>query len=81
MPGPSRAEFLRRFEVEWGCHHIAEEAPPQAFRLFFDVDGLEMGRLLAAPAPLRGLAGAPLVVTGTAEPRRRGTTSSRPRGQ
>ncbi|CAE8613308.1 unnamed protein product [Polarella glacialis] len=68
VPARARAEFFERFQSEWGRHHISELCRPQAFKLFFDVDGLCLEQLLAALPALRQLAGGRLVVTGTSEP-------------
>lgn len=68
VPQALRAEFLERFGSEWGRHHISEIGRQQAFRLFFDVDGLALDRLLPALPALRSLVGRTLLITGTAEP-------------
>jgi len=64
----ARAEFHERFAREWGRHPISEQGCPRGFRLFFDVDGLDLERLLPALQPLHSLVGSRLVVTGTCEP-------------
>uniref|UniRef100_A0A7S4QL71 3'-5' exonuclease domain-containing protein n=1 Tax=Alexandrium monilatum TaxID=311494 RepID=A0A7S4QL71_9DINO len=68
VPAALRAEFHQRFSAEWGLHHVSEIGRSQAFRLFFDVDGLDLGRLLPALPALRALAGGALIITGSAEP-------------
>jgi len=68
IPAARREEFHQRFEADWGRNYISEQASPQAFQLFFDVDGgLGLARLVKALEPLRALAGGSLVVTGTTE--------------
>lgn len=64
----ARAEFHERFQSEWGRHYISEQASPQAFRLFFDIDGLTIDRLRPALRSLLAIVGAPMVITGTTEP-------------
>merc|ERR1712107_848000 len=51
-----------------GRHYISELARPEAFQLFFDIDGLELEKLVTTFSALRALVGAPLVVTGTSNP-------------
>eukprot|EP00932_Pfiesteria_piscicida_P011344 SRR837773.22492.p2 GENE.SRR837773.22492~~SRR837773.22492.p2 ORF type:complete len:351 (+),score=115.20 SRR837773.22492:149-1054(+) len=68
VPEALRDEFHQRFAKEWGSHHLSEQGRAQGFRLFFDLDGLELGRLLPALAPLWELLGEDLLVTGTEEP-------------
>jgi len=67
VPVSARPVFHERFSREWGSHYISEQARPQAFRLFFDIDGLEFKILLPALGLLRELVWAELVVTGTEE--------------
>jgi hypothetical protein len=63
-----RDEFFCLIEEDLGQHYISEQAPPDAFQLFFDIDKLELERLLLALASLQAIVGAlPLVVTGTNE--------------
>eukprot|EP00931_Biecheleriopsis_adriatica_P092161 TRINITY_DN6598_c0_g1_i2.p1 TRINITY_DN6598_c0_g1~~TRINITY_DN6598_c0_g1_i2.p1 ORF type:complete len:681 (-),score=110.34 TRINITY_DN6598_c0_g1_i2:140-2182(-) len=68
VPSSARDEFFERFEAEWGCHPISELGKPQAFKLFFDIDGLNIERLVLALPKLKELCGGPIFVTGTAEP-------------
>jgi len=69
VPSNAREEFHKIFAREWGNHPISEQASPTAFRLFFDIDGLCLERLLSAlPALHDLLEGAVLAVTGTEDP-------------
>lgn len=68
VPASSRDFFFTRFEAEWGCHPISEQARPQAFKLFFDIDGLSLDRLISALSALQTICCGPLFITGTEEP-------------
>jgi len=67
IPPHYRSEFFERFAAEWGQHYISEQARPEAFKLFFDIDKLPLEKLIPTLQVLRELTGVPLMVTGTTE--------------
>merc|ERR1712217_153461 len=68
VPVNARTAFHEKFEAEWGTNHISELGRPNAFQLFFDIDGLSLAELLQALPALHEILGATLFVTGVDGP-------------
>eukprot|EP00928_Gymnodinium_smaydae_P026778 TRINITY_DN20923_c0_g1_i2.p1 TRINITY_DN20923_c0_g1~~TRINITY_DN20923_c0_g1_i2.p1 ORF type:complete len:1675 (-),score=201.37 TRINITY_DN20923_c0_g1_i2:157-5181(-) len=64
IPWHAREEFHRIHCDEWGCNYISEIGDSSQFQLFFDIDGLELAKLIPSLASLRRIVGAPLTLVG-----------------